>query len=114
MTKIQDFKNLHQNEQPLLIGNVWNVQSAKVYEELGFKALATSSSAVANSLGYEDGEQMSFEEYFYLIERIAKSTSILLSVDLESGYGKDAIDIVENISKLSEIGIVGINLEDSF
>jgi len=114
MTKIQDFKKLHQNEQPLLIGNVWNVQSAKVYEELGFKALATSSSAVASSLGYEDGEQMSFDEYLYMIERIAKSTSIPLSVDLESGYGKDAIDIVDHISKLSEIGIVGINLEDSF
>ncbi|SDF11454.1 isocitrate lyase/PEP mutase family protein [Epilithonimonas hungarica] len=114
MTKIQDFKNLHQNEQPLLIGNVWNVQSAKVYENLDYKAVATSSSAVAHSLGYEDGEQISFEEYFYIIERIIKSVSIPLSVDLESGYGNDVEKIVDNISRLSEIGVVGINLEDSF
>ncbi len=114
MTKIQDFKNLHQNEQLLLIGNVWNVQSAKVYENLGYKAVATSSSAVAHSLGYEDGEQVSFEEYFYIIERIIKSVQIPLSVDLESGYGNDIEKIVDNISRLSEIGVVGINLEDSF
>jgi len=113
MTKIQDFKNLHLNEEPLLIGNVWNVQSAKVYESLGYKAIATSSSAVAHSLGYEDGEQMSFEEYFYIIERIIKSVSIPLSVDLESGYGDNVERIIENISRLSEIGVVGINLEDS-
>ncbi|WP_312422830.1 isocitrate lyase/phosphoenolpyruvate mutase family protein [Epilithonimonas sp.] len=113
MTKIQDFKNLHLNEESLLIGNVWNVQSAKVYESLGYKAIATSSSAVAHSLGYEDGEQMSFEEYFYIIERIIKSVSIPLSVDLESGYGDTIEKIIENISRLSEIGVVGINLEDS-
>lgn len=114
MTKIEEFKNLHRKEQPLLIGNVWNVQSAKVYEDLGYKAIATSSSAVAISWGYEDGEQMSFEEYFYVIERIVKTVSIPLSVDLESGYGNDAEKIVNNISRLSEIGVVGINLEDSF
>ncbi|WP_313100832.1 isocitrate lyase/phosphoenolpyruvate mutase family protein [Epilithonimonas sp.] len=113
MTKIQDFKNLHLNEEPLLIGNVWNVQSAKVYESLGYKAIATSSSAVAHSLGYEDGEQISFEEYFYIIERIIKSVSIPLSVDLEFGYGDTIEKIIENISRLSEIGVVGINLEDS-
>ena len=114
MTKIQDFKNLHQNEQPFLIGNVWNVQSAKVYESLGYKAIATSSSAVAHSLGYEDGEQMSFDEYFYVIERIVKSVHLPLSVDLEFGYGENPNEIVDNISRLSEIGVVGINLEDSF
>ncbi len=113
MTDIQFFKNLHQGESPVFIGNVWNVQSAKVYEELGFKALATSSSAVAKSLGYEDGEQMSFDEYFYMIQRISQCTSVPLSVDLESGYGKTAADIVDNIKRLSKIGVVGINIEDS-
>ncbi|UQB70627.1 isocitrate lyase/phosphoenolpyruvate mutase family protein [Epilithonimonas zeae] len=111
---MQDFKNLHQNEQPFLIGNVWNVQSAKVYESLDYKTIATSSSAVAHSLGYEDGEQMSFEEYFYIIKRIIKSIHLPLSVDLEFGYGENPNEIVDNISRLSEIGVVGINLEDSF
>lgn len=113
MTNIQIFKELHQNNEPLLLGNGWNPQSAKVYEKLGYKALATSSSAVAHSLGYEDGENMSFDEYLYIVERILKSISIPLTVDLEGGYGKTSDEIVSNISKLAEIGVVGINIEDS-
>ncbi|MDQ1856963.1 isocitrate lyase/phosphoenolpyruvate mutase family protein [Chryseobacterium sp. WLY505] len=107
------FKQLHHGEEPLLLGNVWNVESAKAYEKLGYKALATSSSAVALSLGYEDGEQMTFEEYFYIIKRIRASVSIPLSVDLESGYGLENDTVVSNIMKLIEIGVSGINIEDT-
>lgn len=114
MTNIQIFKELHQNDEPLLLGNVWNPQSAKVYEKLGYQALATSSSAVAHSLGYEDGENMTFDEYLYMTGRILKSISIPLTVDLEGGYGKTVDAVVSNISKLAEIGVVGINIEDSF
>ncbi|MFP7658066.1 isocitrate lyase/PEP mutase family protein [Chryseobacterium proteolyticum] len=113
MTNIQIFRDLHHGNEPLLVGNVWNVQSAKVYEKLGYKALATSSSAVAHSLGYEDGEEMSFDEYFYMAERILKSVHIPVSVDLEAGYGNTTDEIVSNISKLSAAGAVGINIEDS-
>lgn len=113
MTSIQKFRELHEQSDPLLIGNVWNVQSAKAYEKLGYQAVATSSSAMAFSLGYEDGENMSFDEYFYIVERILKSISIPLSVDLEGGYGKTADEIVLNISRLAEAGVVGINIEDS-
>ncbi len=56
---------------------------------------------------------MSFDEYFYIIRRISQCTSVPLSVDLESGYGKTAADIVGNIKRLSKIGVVGINIEDS-
>ncbi|MDR6514087.1 isocitrate lyase/PEP mutase family protein [Chryseobacterium camelliae] len=107
------FKQLHYGEEPLLLGNVWNVESAKVYEKLGYKALATSSSAVALSLGYEDGEEMTFEEYFYIIKRIRASVSIPLSVDLESGYGSENDIVVSNIMKLIEAGVSGINIEDT-
>ncbi|UWX62234.1 isocitrate lyase/phosphoenolpyruvate mutase family protein [Chryseobacterium oranimense] len=113
MTDIQIFKQLHHQDEPLLLGNVWNVQSAKIYQKLGYKALATSSSALAHSLGYEDGEEMSFGEYFYMVERILKSVDIPLSVDLEGGYGKTNDEIVSNILKLAAIGVAGINIEDS-
>ncbi|WP_326983088.1 isocitrate lyase/phosphoenolpyruvate mutase family protein [Chryseobacterium sp. MYb264] len=114
MTNVQAFRELHQNDEPLVLGNVWNPQSAKVYEKLGYEALATSSSAVAHSLGYEDGENMTFSEYLYIVDRILKTISIPLTVDLEGGYGKNTDEIVLNISKLAEIGVVGINIEDSF
>lgn len=113
MTAIQVFKEMHTQDEPLILGNVWNAQSAKIYEKSGAKAVATSSSAIAHSLGYEDGENMSFEEYFYTVGRILKSISIPLTVDLEGGYGKTDDEIVSNISRLAQAGVVGINIEDS-
>lgn len=107
------FKSLHELPEPLVIANVWNVQSARVFEKAGFKALATSSAAVAETLGYADGEQMSFEEYYFVINRIARSVNLPLSVDLESGYGDTDEDVVRNIQQLATIGVVGINIEDS-
>lgn len=113
MTPFQKFKNLHTSEKFFLLGNVWNVQSALVYEKMGLKALGTSSYAVAHSLGYEDGENMPFDEYLYIIKRIKASTQIPLSVDLEAGYGETSESIVNNIQALHKIGVAGINIEDS-
>ena len=113
MSKVKEFELLHQQEKPLLIGNVWNVQSAKIFEKMGFQAIGTSSAAIADSLGYEDGEKIPFEEYFFIIERIAGSVKTPLTVDLEAGYGKDAETVFKHIKKLSELGVVGVNLEDS-
>jgi 2-methylisocitrate lyase-like PEP mutase family enzyme len=112
-TQFQKFKELHHQKEPLILGNVWNVQSAKVLEKMGYSAIGTSSYAVAETLGYEDGEKMPFEEYYMLINRIVNSTSLPLSVDLESGFGATDDVVIENLCRLSEIGVVGINIEDS-
>lgn len=114
MTNFLQFKELHYQINPLLIGNVWNVQSAKVYEKLNFKALGTSSAAIANSLGYEDGEQMPFSDLLFIVERILKNIKLPLTVDIEFGYGKNALEIAQNIITLNKIGVIGINIEDSF
>lgn len=113
MSSFDQFVNLHQQTEPLLIGNVWSAQSARVLENLKLKALATSSSAVAETLGYADGEVMSFDEYLFVVKRISASCSLPLSVDLEAGYGKSIDEIVANITKLHSLGIVGVNIEDS-
>ena len=108
------FRQLHYLSSPLLIGNVWNVQSAKVYEKSGFKAIATTSAGIANSLGYDDGEEISFEEYLYVVKRIRQCVDLPLSVDIEGGFSADSRGIFENILKLHELGVVGINIEDSY
>lgn len=113
MSLSQKFRELHSGSDPLLIGNVWNVQSAKVFEKVGFKAIATSSAAVAETLGYQDGQVMSFDEYAFVVKRIVKATSLPVSVDLESGYGKTPAEIAKNILQLHEMGVVGVNIEDS-
>jgi len=107
------FKKLHQQLFPLLIGNVWDVPSAKIAESTGFQALGTSSAAIAKMLGYEDGEAMTFEELYYIVKRIKINTQLPLSVDLESGYSRNPIQITQHILQLANLGVVGINLEDS-
>jgi 2-methylisocitrate lyase-like PEP mutase family enzyme len=107
------FNFLHESNEPLLIANVWNAQSARVFEKLNYKALATSSAAVAESLGYPDGQQMSFEEYLFVVKSIVRSVQLPLSVDLEAGYGDTPKQISENINRLVSAGVVGINIEDS-
>ena len=113
MRNFEEFSNYHDQSDPLILGNVWDVSSALQLEKLGFKALGTSSAAIASMLGYEDGENMPFSEYLQIISRIAVSTELPLSVDLEAGYGNDPETVFSNILALSRLGVVGINLEDS-
>lgn len=107
------FKELHNQNQPLLIANVWDVPSAKTAEKLNFQAIGTSSSAIATLLGYQDGEEISFSELEYFVKRIIENSNIPLSVDLESGYSRNPKEIANHIKKLAKLGVVGINIEDS-
>lgn len=113
MTKSEKFKKLHQTKEILHIGNVWDLQSALIFEKQNYKALGTSSLAIANSLGYEDGEEMSFEQLLIIVQQIISKIDIPLSVDIEGGYSRDIKKIVDNIISLYKIGVVGINIEDS-
>lgn len=107
------FNELHYQDTPLLIANVWDVPSTKTAEKLNFQAVGTSSAAVAAIFGYEDGEQISFSELEYIVKRISLNTRLPLSVDFEAGYSRDPKKIVENIKRLAALGVVGINFEDS-
>ncbi|SFN08237.1 2-Methylisocitrate lyase, PEP mutase family [Paenimyroides ummariense] len=109
---LEKFKSLHKQNQPLLIANTWDVISSKAAEKAGFQVIGTSSHAIANILGYEDGENIPFEEMFFVVEKIAKSTSLLVSADFESGYSDDPQQVAKNVEKLVDAGILGINLED--
>lgn len=106
------FKKLHHQDQALVLGNVWDAQSAKLAEQAGFQALGSSSHAIANSLGYEDGEQIPVEELIFVVEKIVKAVKIPVSVDFESGYSNDPEKVARYVKKLADVGVVGINLED--
>ncbi len=113
MSNYNSFVRLHQADQPLVLGNAWDVNSARVMAKSGYNALGTSSAAVAHTLGYQDGEQVSFEELLFIVERIAANVDLPLTVDIEGGFGRDPDQIVKNIEKLHRLGIIGVNLEDS-
>jgi 2-methylisocitrate lyase-like PEP mutase family enzyme len=112
-TQYQKFKALHHADELFLLPNAWDAQSAMIFQEKDFPAVGTSSAAVANSLGYDDGEKMPFQEYLFVITRILASIKIPLTVDMEMGYGKTNEEIYTNILKLTDLGITGINIEDS-
>ena len=113
MNSVDHFRSLHRLPAPLLIGNAWNVASARAFANLKFVAIATSSAAVAESMGYHDGEEMPFDEYFHIVKRIRATIDLPLSVDMETGFGKTTRDVVDNLVRLAELGVVGVNLEDS-
>jgi 2-methylisocitrate lyase-like PEP mutase family enzyme len=112
MTQYETFYQLHYQSKPFILANVWNVKSAQIAESSGFKAVATSSGAIAESLGYKDGEQIPFAELLYIVQRIKSGISVPLSVDMERGYTDDLKLLNEHIQKLIDAGVVGINLED--
>ena len=108
-----DFRSLHFQPEPVLICNVWDVFSAVIAEQAGYQCIGTSSAAISRMLGYSDGEEISFSELHDLVIKIKGRTTIPLTVDIEAGYGETISEIYDNIKALAEIGVVGINIEDS-
>ncbi|USH04963.1 isocitrate lyase/phosphoenolpyruvate mutase family protein [Grimontia kaedaensis] len=108
-----DFYQLSTSEPMYLLGNVWDANSAKIAESLGYRTIGTSSAAIAHSLGYEDGEAMTFDELLFIVKRILACSTLPLNVDIESGYGDCPEQIADNVSTLIKMGVKGINIEDS-
>jgi len=113
MSKFETFKQLHNDAAPLLLGNIWDVNSAKLFEAAGYKAIGVSSHAIANAWGYDDGEKLPFDILLQVAKRVAEVTSIPFTVDMEGGYSRTIDGITRNINLLHDAGVVGINLEDT-
>ncbi|WP_054768052.1 isocitrate lyase/PEP mutase family protein [Lysinibacillus parviboronicapiens] len=113
MTTIQQFNELHASPELLFIGNAWDLLSALTLEKAGFKAIGTTSWGIANSLGYVDGELIDFNRHLAIIKTMADNINIPVSADIEAGYGSDTKTIVENVLRIADVGVAGINIEDS-
>jgi len=113
MSKINDFRNLHTGDEPFILGNVWDAKSAQLAEKAGFRAVGISGHAIAENLGYKDGENMRFEELLFIVNRVIKSVSIPVSVDIDGGYARSSAKVNEHIGELLKMGTAGINIEDS-
>jgi 2-methylisocitrate lyase-like PEP mutase family enzyme len=96
----------------LLLPNAWDVASARIFEETGFPAVATTSAGVAFALGYPDGEAIPLDELLKLVDRIARALKVPLSVDFEAGFGETGEEVGRSVGRLLEAGAVGLNLED--
>lgn len=110
--KAEKFRKLHHGPQMLLLSNAWDVASARILEECGHPAIATSSAAVAYSLGYADGQRISRGEMLEVAGRIARAANIPVTADLEAGYGTTPKDMADTVKDAIAAGIIGMNLED--
>lgn len=110
--QFQTFKDFHYQEDVLYLFNCWDVMSAKIIEDKGAKALATSSYAVADAWGYDDGENLPFEQLVCLSRQLIKHSHVPVTIDAE-GFYADTLEILYNNARsLIATGISGVNLED--
>jgi 2-methylisocitrate lyase-like PEP mutase family enzyme len=107
------FLALHDGRKTLLLPNAWDVASARIFEEAGFPAVATSSAAVAFALGYPDGQKIPRGEMLAVVHRIAEAVRIPVTADMEAGYGVKPEEIAETAREVLAAGAVGMNLEDT-
>jgi 2-methylisocitrate lyase-like PEP mutase family enzyme len=109
-TKAEAFRALHAGE-PFVIPNPWDAGSARMFEALGFKALATTSSGFAFTLGRLDGS-VTLDEVVAHAAALDAATGLPVSVDLENGYGAASEDAARAITRVAEVGAVGGSIED--
>lgn len=110
--RASSFTRLHVKGDPLIIFNVWDAGTAKAAAEVGAKALATGSYAVALANGFDDGEKIPVELVLANLERIVASVELPVSLDFEGGYASEPEQLAENVSRVMQAGAIGINFED--
>jgi 2-methylisocitrate lyase-like PEP mutase family enzyme len=108
--KADDFRALHEGDA-FIVPNPWDAGSARMFADLGFKALATTSSGFAFTLGRLDGD-VTLDEVADHVRLLDRATSIPVSVDLENGYGREPEDAARAITRAAESGAVGGSIED--
>ena len=110
--KTEEFRAMHRGRL-LLLPNAWDVASARVIQQAGFGAIATSSAGVAFSLGYPDGQRISRQEMLEAVRRMATAVSVPVTADVEAGYGNRPEDAARTAQEVLAAGAVGMNLEDA-
>ena len=103
-------KALHVPGDPVILPTVWDAWSAKLAVDAGFAALTVGSHPVADSIGKEDGEGMSFDDLTQRVAQITGAVDVPISVDIESGYGEAPQRLIDG---LLGAGAVGLNIEDT-
>src|SRR2546422_1720839 len=108
--RAEAFRNMHRGRL-LLLPNAWDVASARIFEDGGFAAIATTSAGIAFTLGYPDGERISRQEMLAAVGRIAAGVQVPVTADVEAGYGNRPEDAAVTARAGIEASAVGMNLE---
>jgi 2-methylisocitrate lyase-like PEP mutase family enzyme len=109
--KSQRLRELLRAPEILVMPGAYDVLSALLFEQMGFKAIQGTSGGIAAALGYPDGEVMSRDQFIEITGNFATAVSVPVNADGERGYG-DENDIKETVRRLVAAGVAGMNLED--
>lgn len=109
--KCEEFQRLHLQADAFIIPNPWDIGSARLLQNLGFKALATTSVGVAYTLGRVDGE-ITLEEKLNHCRELSNNTSVPINADFENGFADAPEEVAKNILKLAATGVAGCSIED--
>ncbi|MFF1742597.1 isocitrate lyase/PEP mutase family protein [Streptomyces mirabilis] len=107
------FRALHIPGRPLVLPNAWDTASARLVEEAGAAAVATTSAGLAWDLGTADGDRLDRDRALGAVARVAAVVRVPVSADIESGYAKDAAGVGHTIRAVLAAGAVGVNIEDA-
>ena len=108
--KRRAFHALHQSGC-FVIPNPWNVGTARYLQGLGFKALATTSSGYAHSLGFADGD-LTRDQVLAHYREIAEAADVPVNADFENGFADDPAEVAANVKLCVATGVAGLSIED--
>jgi 2-methylisocitrate lyase-like PEP mutase family enzyme len=109
--RVREFHRLH-SAGCFVMPNPWDVGSARALEQMGFKALATTSSGCAWTLGRADG-LVTLDETLAHLRQIAGAVGVPVNADFEGGHAVTPGDVAANVTLATETGIAGLSIEDS-
>ncbi|MEW1825212.1 isocitrate lyase/phosphoenolpyruvate mutase family protein [Streptomyces sp. NPDC088196] len=107
------FRALHVPGRPLILPNAWDAASARIVEDAGASAVATTSAGLAWALGVADGDRLDRERALEAVARITASVAVPVSADIESGFAKDPAGVADTVRAVLAAGAVGVNIEDA-
>lgn len=110
--RIATFLAMHKGSG-FVLPNAWDAGSARILEQIGFPAIATTSAGIAWSCGVPDGTVMDRDTMLEHVARIVTAVDVPVTADLEAGYGDTPDDVGHTVAQAVEIGAVGANLEDA-
>lgn len=111
--KAEAFRRMHRGPEALVLVNAWDVASARIVEECGFPAIATTSAGIAFAHGFPDGQAIDRHLMVKAVFEIARSVHVPVTADVEAGYGADPESAAETAREVLNAGAVGMNFEDA-
>ncbi|MFI0959873.1 isocitrate lyase/phosphoenolpyruvate mutase family protein [Streptomyces sp. NPDC021080] len=112
-TSARAFRALHVPGRPLVLANAWDAVTARIVEEAGAAAVATTSAGLAWALGVADGDRLERDGALAAVARITAVVRVPVSADIENGYASDAEGVGDTVRAVLAAGAVGVNIEDA-